>query len=336
MTVSARDVARVAGVSVSTVSRALSRPDSVSSGTLAKVLETARGLGYRPNLAARNLITGRTGAIGLVVPDIENPFFASITKGVQDRARAAGYAVVIADSDEDPSREGDLVREMSRQVDGVVLCSPRSPDGVIETLAREFPIVLVNRQCGTVSAVLVDNLGGVRLALEHLRALGHRRIAYVGGPAASWSTRARLAAAHSVVAEHPDTELIDLGSFQPYVSGGIAAADLLVASGATAVLAFNDLVAFGLLDRLHRRGVGVPHEVSVVGVDNIPMSALTSPALTSVGIPLVNCGRAGVDVLVQLLRNPGQPAGHQHDLSFQLVVRESTSPRRTNTLLGTA
>ncbi len=186
-------------------------------------------------------------------------------------------------------RLGHLVREMSRQVDGVVLCSPRSPDGVIEALAQESPIVLFNRQCAAVPAVLIDNLGGVRLALDHLRALGHRKIAYVGGPAASWSTRTRLAAARTVVAEHPDTELIDIGSFQPYVSGGIAAADLLVASGATAALAFNDLVALDLLDRLHRRGIGVPHEISVVGVDNTPMSALTSPALTSVGIPLVNC-----------------------------------------------
>lgn len=336
MSVNARDVARVAGVSVSTVSRAMSRPEDVSPETLTKVLETAAGMGYRPNLMARNLITGRTGAIGLVVPDIENPFFASVTKGVQDRARAAGYAVVIADSDEDPSREGHLVREMSRQVDGVVLCSPRSPDDVLQSLAQECPILLFNRECATLPAVLIDNLGGVRLALDHLRALGHRRIAYVGGPAASWSNRTRLAAARTVVAEHPDTELVDIGSFQPYVSGGIAAADLLVASGATAALAFNDLVALGLLNRLHRRGIGVPHEISVVGVDNIPMSALTSPALTSVGIPLVNCGRAVVDVLVQLLRHPGQPADHHHDLSFQLAVRESTSPRRVNTLLGTA
>ena len=336
MSVSARDVARVAGVSVSTVSRALTRPDDVAPETLTKVLDTARGMGYRPNLTARGLITGRIGAIGLIVPDIENPFFSSVTKGVQDRARTAGYAVVIADSNEDPSMEANLVRDMERQVDGIIMCSPRSPDAVIEELALESTIVLFNRQCGTVPGVLIDNLGGVRLALDHLRALGHRRIAYVGGPAASWSTKARLAAARSIVAEHVDTELIDLGSFQPYVSGGIAAADLLIASGATAVLAFNDLVALGLLDRLHHRGVGVPNEISVVGVDNIPMSALTSPALTSVGIPLVNCGRAGVDVLVQLLRDPDHAVAHHHDLSFQLVVRESTGPHRADTLRGTA
>ena len=330
MAVSARDVARVAGVSVSTVSRALSRPDDVAPETLAKVLDTARGMGYRPNLAARGLNTGRTGAIGLIVPDIENPFFASVTKGVQSRARAAGYTVVIADSDEDASQEADLVRDMARQVDGMVLCSPRSPDEVIEELATESTVVLVNRRCGTLPAVLIDNLEGVRLAMAHLRALGHRRIAYVGGPATSWSNGVRVAAARAIVGEHPDTELVELGSFQPYVSGGVAAADLLIASGATAVLAYNDLVAFGLLDRLHHRGVNVPGDISVVGVDNIPMSALTSPALTSVGIPLAACGRAGVDVLVGLLRQPGITPAHHHDLSFQLVVRDSTGPVSTS------
>lgn len=333
MAVSARDVARVAGVSVSTVSRALARPDEVAPETLAKVLDTARGMGYRPNLTARGLITGRTGMIGLIVPDIENPFFASVTKGVQARARAAGYAVMIADSDEDPSQEADLVKGMARQVDGIVLCSPRSPDQVIEDLALETTLVLVNRECGTVPAVLIDNLTGIRLTLDHLRALGHRTIAYVGGPVTSWSTRARLAAARAIVAEHPDTELIDLGSFQPYVSGGVAAADLVIASGATAVLACNDLVAFGLLDRLKHRGVRVPDDISVVGVDNIPMSALSSPALTSVGIPLVNCGRAGVDVLVNLIRQPGAPSTHHHDLSYQLVVRDSSGPVRQSTSL---
>lgn len=327
MAVSARDVARVARVSVSTVSRALARPQEVAPDTLAKVLETARGMGYRPNLAARGLITGRTGTIGLIVPDLENPFFASVTKGVQSRARSAGYVVIIADSDEDPSQETDLVREMSRQVDGIVLCSPRSPDSVIEELSRESTVVLVNRRCGDIPAVLIDNLDGVRQAMVHLRALGHRTIAYVGGPSTSWSNKARLSAAREVAAEHTDTELIDLGSFKPYVSGGIAAADLVIASSATAVLAYNDLVAFGLLKRFRQRGVRVPQDISVVGVDDIPMAALMSPALTSVAIPLVNCGRAGVDMLLSLVRGKTSPPTHHHDLSFQLVVRESSGPR---------
>jgi LacI family transcriptional regulator len=335
--VSARDVARVAGVSISTVSRALAKPEAVAPETLAKVLDTARGMGYSPNLAARGLITGRTGMIGLIVPDLENPFFASVTKGVQSRARDGGYAVIISDSDEDPSQEAELVRDLCKRVDGMVMCSPRAPDSVIAQLARECTLVLVNRSCADVPSVKIDNLEGIRLAMVHLRALGHRTIAYVGGPSTSWSNMARLDALGTFLAQHPDTELINLGSFQPYVSGGIAAADLVIASEATAVLAYNDLVAFGLLQRFRQRGVAVPGDMSVVGVDDLPMSALTTPSLTSVGIPLVNCGRASVDMVLSLVQHPGSPPVHHHDLSFQLAVRQSSgvvSPTFASALSG--
>ena len=336
MPVSARDVARVAGVSVSTVSRTLSRPDDVAPETRDRVLATARGMGYRPNAAARTLITGRTGNIGLVVPDVENPFFASVTKGVQQRARAAGYAILIADSDEDPSVEQDLARSLARQVDGLLLCSPRAPESVVAGLARECPLVLVNRRVGDIPAVTVDNRDGVRQALVHLRALGHRRIAYVGGPATSWSHRERLTAFLAVGEENPDMDLVDLGCFRPYVSGGVAAGDLLIASGASAALAHNDVVAFGLLERLRQRGVRVPQDISVVGTDDISVSALTSPSLTSVRLPLVSTGRAGVDVLLGLVRDPSAPPDHHHDLSVQLVVRESTGPHEPTAALRPA
>lgn len=336
MAVNARDVARVAGVSVSTVSRALSRPDDVAPETREKVLATARGMGYRPNAAARSLITGLTGNIGLVVPDLENPFFASITKGVQSRARAAGYAVFIADSDEDPSLEAELARNLAKQVDGLVMCSPRAPEALVAELGRECTMVLVNRRCGDIPAVTVDNREGVRQALVHLRALGHREIAYAGGPAGSWSNGERLQAFLDVGAEHADTRLVDLGHFQPYVSGGVAAADVAIASGATAVLAYNDVVAFGLLERLRQRGVRVPDDMSVVGTDNIAVSSLTSPALTTVGLPLVSCGRAAVDLLLSLVRDPGTPPVHHHDLTVQLVVRGSTGPRDASAALRPA
>ena len=329
MTVTARDVARVAGVSVSTVSRALAKPDDVAPATREKVLTAARGMGYLPNLAARGLVTGRTGIIGLVVPDLENPFFASVTKGVQSRARTLGYAVIIADSDEDPSQEAELVRNLSKQVDGLVLCSPRADENVIVELSLGIPMVLVNRQCGDLPTVAIDNLVGIRQAMMHLRALGHRRIAWVGGPVKSWSNTERLVALEAFTADHPDTEVVNVGSFQPYVSGGVAAGDLVIASGATAVLAFNDLVAFGLLDLFRQRGITVPADISVVGVDNIPMSALSSPPLTSVGIPLVTCGRASVDMLLGLVRDARTEPTHQHDLSFQLVVRDSSGPVRS-------
>jgi len=130
-------------------------------------------MGYLPNPAARGLITGRTSTIGLIVPDLENPFFASVTKGVQSRARVAGYCVIVADSDEDPSQEEVLARNMSKRVDGIVLCSPRAPDSVIAQLALECRLVLVNRACADIPAVAINNLMGIRQAMGHLRALGH-------------------------------------------------------------------------------------------------------------------------------------------------------------------
>ncbi len=324
----AADVARVAGVSVSTVSRALGRPESVAPGTRAKVLDAARALGYQPNAAARTLTTGRTGKICLLVPDLEASYFASVAKGVQSRALEADYAVIVADSDEDPSRETELARRLATQVDGLILCSPRGPDGALAELAAGSTTVLVGRRSGDIPAVTVDNADGVRQALDHLRALGHRRIAYVGASTA-WANGQRRDAFLAARAALPDVELLEVGGFRESISGGIAAADLVIASGATAALAYNDGVAFGLLERLRQRGLAVPDEMSVVGFDDNPLSAMTVPPLTTVAQPAVATGRAAVDVLVSLLRAPLVAPVHQHDLRVHLVVRGSTGPWRS-------
>ncbi|GAB7192685.1 LacI family DNA-binding transcriptional regulator [Kineococcus sp. NUM-3379] len=329
MGVTVRDVARAAGVSASTVSRSLSAPDVVSDETRTRVLAVARELGYRPNRAARGLITGRTGNLGLVVPDLENPFFASVTKGVQSRARATGHAVFVADSDEDAAQEVDLVHNLAKQVDGIVLCSPRASDAEIEDMAAECPLVLVNRRSGGIPSVTVDDSDGVRQTVDHLRALGHRRIAYVAGPRTSWSGRERLAALEVATAVHPDTEVVRLGHFAPNFSGGVAAADLAIASGVTAVLAYNDLVALGVCSRLAKRGVAVPERMSVVGFDDIPLAELAPPGLTTVALPRVGEGRAGVEMLIGLVdggvRAP-RGAGTSVQLPVGLVVRGTTAP----------
>lgn len=298
MVVTLRDVARAAGVSPATASRALSAPDLVAPLRREQVQRVARELGYRPNRAARELITGRTGNLCLVVPDLENPFFAAVAKGVQARARTLGYAVFVADAEEDPRMESELVAHLGSQVDGAVLCSPRMSDEDLDHLSEEVPLVLVNRQHGTLPSVVIDNADGVRQAVTHLHALGHRRIAYAGGPADSWSDGRRR-----IGLQHPShglrqVEVVDLGHFAPVFAGGVAAADLVAASGATAVLAHNDLVALGILSRLQARGIRVPDDVSVVGYDDIPAATLVSPSLTTVTVPLARLGRESVDLLV--------------------------------------
>ncbi|TDW30581.1 LacI family DNA-binding transcriptional regulator [Cryobacterium psychrophilum] len=324
MSVTIRDVARVAGVSISTVSRALANPEQVAEATRHQVQETARTMGYRPNRNARALITGRTGSIGLVVPDLENPFFGSICKGVQARARAAGYAVFIADTDEDATLEDEVVRSLGKQVDGVILCSPRGSDENVAKAAEDGALIVINRTLADISSITFDNSGGARSVMRHLVALGHRRIAYAAGPLNSWSNRERALALREYTAETAGIELVEIGNFPPVFAGGVQAADLAIASGATAIVAFNDLVAAGLVDRLRHRGLSVPGDISVAGFDNVPMSALVWPNLTTVDSPRIQMGRASVDALLDTVLGRSTAPPSNLEIPVELVVRQST------------
>lgn len=325
MAVTIRAVAKVAGVSISTVSRALSAPETVAPATRERVEQVVRELGYRPNRAASGLITGRTNCLGLVVPDLANPFFADVCKGVQERARLAGYSVFIADTDEDASLEVELVRSLAKQVDGIILASARGTDDAVARLATESPLVLLNRDLDGVDSVTFDNGAGVRSLMRHLVALGHRSIAYAGGPVGSWSSRHRGEAFLAYRSEVPDLELVELGSFSPSFAGGVQAADLAIASGVTAIVSFNDLMALGLIDRLRQRGLRVPDDLSVAGFDDIPVSTMIWPNLTTIDTPRQQIGRAGVDALLLKIRGGAEaapPRGPQ--IQVELIVRQST------------
>ncbi|TWD83303.1 LacI family transcriptional regulator [Kribbella amoyensis] len=327
MAATIRDVARLAGVSTSTVSRALSVPELVNAATRAKVQSAAASLGYAPNRAARGLITGRTGNLGLVLPDLANPFFPSVVKGVQARARAADVAVFVADTDEDDLAEIGLVRALAKQVDGLILCSPRSTDDELREIAAETTVVLVNRLVDDLPAVVFDHRDGMRQAVAHLVALGHRRIAWVGGPANSWSSEQRGAGLAAAAAAQ-GVELVEVGHFPPYYDGGMAAADQVVATGATAVITYNDLVAIGLLGRLHFRGFFVPDDLSVVGIDDIEMAAMARPTLTTVRLPKQQAGRIAVELLLSLLDIPASTERERpahRALTGELMVRDSTA-----------
>ncbi|MDX2974167.1 LacI family DNA-binding transcriptional regulator [Kribbella solani] len=326
--VTIRDVARLAGVSPSTVSRAISLPEMVNATTRTRVAAAVEQLGYEPNRAARGLITGRTGTIGLVVPDLANPFFASLTKAIQARARRHDVAVFVADTDEDPGAEAGLVRALSKQVDGIVLCSPRASDDDLAAFAADTTVVLVNRAAAGIPGVTYDNEDGMRQAVAHLVALGHRRIAWVGGPASSWSTQHRGLGLRNAT-EELHAVLVPVGNFAPTYEGGMAAADQVIATGATAVVAYNDLVAIGLLARLHSRGISVPGELSVVGVDDIAMSGMAHPALTTIRLPKQEAGWIAVELLLALLDNPDSQqgaSGTRSELHGELIVRASTGP----------
>ncbi|HEY2320092.1 MAG TPA: LacI family DNA-binding transcriptional regulator [Solirubrobacteraceae bacterium] len=325
MAASIHDVADRAEVSVATVSRSFTAPETVREATRARVLEVAGELGYRPNRAARGLITGRTGNIGLIVPDLGNPYFHGVLKGAQARARDADYAVFIADGQERATEEAALIAAMSKQVDGIVLCSSRLDPAALAALEPAPAVVLLNRRVPGLATVTVDSAGGMRQAIEHLAGLGHTRCAFVSGPRRSWSNQERLRGLRAA-ARRAGAEIVTIGPVAPQFEGGVAAAEPALASGATAVLAYNDLVAAGILSRLAALGVDVPRELSVVGFDDIALAAMLIPALTTVAAPTVRAGAAAVEALLTRLQSGTEtPPADDHELPAALVVRDSTA-----------
>jgi LacI family transcriptional regulator len=303
----------------------MSTPDLVRHDTRIRVEVAVAELGWHPNRAARGLITGRTGNLGLVVPDLTNPFFPGVVKGVQSRARESDHSLFLADTDEDPTAEADLVRAMSKQVDGLLLCSPRMSDDELRAVVGETPVVLLNRRVGRIASVTIDNVDAIRQAVAHLKALGHRRVGYVAGPRTSWSNRERLRGLRTATS-NLGVALVEVGNVAPQFAGGVAAADLVLAADVTAVIAYNDLVALGLLNRLAARGVDVPAGMSVVGFDDIVFAEMVSPALTTLAQPKEQTGRAGVDLLLQLLDDPDRAGSTRREVTSQLMVRDSTGP----------
>jgi DNA-binding LacI/PurR family transcriptional regulator len=319
------DVARAAGVSPSTVSRALSVPELVNTDTRLRIQRIAGDLGYHPNRAARGLITGRTGNIGLIVADLGNPFFPEVIKGVQSRARDFDYSVLLADTSEDPTVEVGLIRALCKQVDGIVLCSSRMSEVDLRSVTGDTVTVLLNRRVSKVPAVTIDNVEGIRQAVAHLQALGHRRVGYVAGPRTSWSNRERLRGLRAA-ASAAGLELVEVGAVAPHFAAGFAAADLVMSAGVSAVFAYNDLIALGLLNRFRAMGVAVPDRISVIGFDDIMFSEMVSPSLTTIAQPKDQLGRVGVDLLLQLLQDADPGASTRRSVVSQLVIRNSTGP----------
>lgn len=326
MAVTLADIAAELGVSTSTVSRALSNPDLVNEATRGRVQQAAARLGYQGNGLTRPRSTARRGVIGMVVPDIVNPFFPPIIKAAQSRALGKDRAIVLADLDEHPDDELGLARILRERVDGLVVVSPRATDEELTQYAELAPVVFVNRLVEGMPSVVIDNADGMYEAVEHLAALGHAQVAYLNGPKRSWSNRMRREAI-AAAATKLGVELVEFGPFEPEVQSGVRAADLVVASGVTAVVAYDDMIALGAMVRLSERGLRVGPDISVLGIDDSPMAGMAYPALTTVHVPGTEAGRIAVDTLMELIEQgrdvPG-PARMVRRLDTRLVVRSST------------
>jgi LacI family transcriptional regulator, galactose operon repressor len=335
--VTLRDVARAARVHPGTVSRALNAETRglVNEETAERVIRAAEELGYRPNPIARGLKTNRSFTVGVLVPDLTNPLFPPIVRGIEDRLGAAGYTSLIANTDNDPDRERqDFEAMRARQVDGFITATARlDRDFVSETAGLSEPIVLVNRRLEDESlpAVTVDDREGTRLAVEHVVALGHRRVAHLGGPQTMSTGHQRYLGfmeAMGAAGLEVDERATRFGVAFTEAEGARVCRELLDgAPGVTAIVAANDLLALGCYDVLTERGLRCPHDVSVVGFNDMPFADRFDPPLTTVRIPHREIGSAAAELLLERLSGPTDDAP-QIRLSPSFVARGSTAPPR--------
>ncbi len=313
------DVAVEAGVHPSTVSRVLSRPQLIGEPTRTAVHAAIHKLGYTPNRAARQLAGGRIGAIGVLVPDITNPFFAHVVRSVQQGCRRNGLTMLLADTDQREADELSEARALAGSVDGFVACSPVAATQQWLQVVGTAPLVFVNRRAKGVASVALDQQAIIELGVTHLRAAGHRSIAVVRGPHSYWSSRER----DRVVRRLPG--LVTYGPVRPDFEAGIALATVLMRSNVTGVLAFNDVQALGIVAGYRAAGRSVPRDLSVVGSDDIADAAMSDPPLTTVAAPVQQLGDAAFDLLARLLA--GAIERPEITLPVTLTVRASTLGR---------
>jgi LacI family transcriptional regulator len=332
-----RDVARVANVHPGTASRALNEATRglVNEETARRVLAAAKELGYRPNPIARGLKTNRSYTIGVLIPDLTNPLFPPILRGIEDRLEESGYTPLIANTDNDPQRERiDWQAMRARQVDGIVAATARRDHELLDEMADSgTPLVLVNRRApdSGIPSATADDRRGIHLAVEHLTGLGHTRIAHIAGPLELSTGLDRHNGFHEAMHEaglEPDARRLVVSRAFTEAEGARACAELL-GRGAdpTAIVAANDLIALGCYDAFAERGVTCPDEISVVGFNDMPFAGRFQPPLTTVRIPHYELGTAAARLMLAQLQN-GDREPAEIRLEPGLVVRGSTaSPR---------
>src|SRR4029450_1730723 len=322
------DVAARAGVSLATVSRVMNGNPSVDEALAEKVRAAAEELNYSASPLARSLVLGKTNTIAVVVPDLSNPTFHGVLHGLNRAAGRDGYHVLIADSAESVAEERILAVETRRRCDGIVLCAPRLAESALHPLLSELrPVVLVNREAGSPSTPVVaaDYRAGLSKLLDLVHGYGQRSWVYLAGPPQSASNARRLEAVRDFLDDHPDTAVEVLPCGVNFAEGYEAAEGVLTSS-ATGVLAFNDLVAMGLMNALSERGISVPGQISVVGFDDIPFARYMTPPLTTASVPVTELGEQAWHRMWDLLNNRAT----RHGVSYRPRIerRGSTGPAR--------
>jgi len=322
-------VAERAGVSTATVSRVFANPERVSEDLRRRVHQAARLLGYQPNRFARNLRVGTSMTVGVIVPDIQNPFFMGVVRGIDNVLQAAGYTLLLANSDDTPARETRMLSTLCAEgVAGIVFVPIAGrKGGYQQLLARPLPLVAVDRApVGfRVDLVTVANTEGSRRAVQHLIALGHHRIALLGGPTLHSTASERQRGYELALREAGipmRQELIRHADFRE--AGGYAGMKALlgVSRPPTAVFVANDLMTLGALRAMHEGGRRIPEDIAVVSFDDLPFAASLNPPLTAVAQPAQEIGETAAELLLARITEPNRPVRHVV-LETQLVVRAS-------------
>lgn len=318
-----KEVAKAAGVSVASASYAINGTGSVGEQTREHVLAVAEKLGYRPNQNAKAMKTGRTGTIGLVLPDLTNPFFPALAQAVIQAARGHGYSVLLTDTEGEPEAERHAIDLLAgRGVDGLVWF-PIADDGTLPPLADNIPAVVLDRALPGYDVIQADYVEGGRLAAEHLLSLGHRRIGVISGPHAASSARTRADAAVETIRRQGELAWHVPNAFALDLEPAVMAA--LDSDTATAVIAGADLIAIGTVRHLQARGLSVPADVSVMGFDDIPWAQLNNPPLSTIEMPVEEMAVEAVETLLHRIAHRGE-ARRRVVFNVALVARGSTGP----------
>ncbi|HEX3780407.1 MAG TPA: LacI family DNA-binding transcriptional regulator [Pseudonocardiaceae bacterium] len=323
-----RDVAREAGVSVSTVSRVFTRPQLFRDETRLKVHAAAAALNYSPNRNAASLTTGKTANIGLVVPNLANPFFPEMVKAAQHSAREHGLAALLADSDDSAADEEKLLHTLAKDVDGLIVFSSLLRAEQIAGIGPLGPIVFVNRNVPGHRSVLVDAPHGMTLLTQYLRNLGHTSALYLPGPENSWVAHDRLGA----LAEAAETAglALEVGPMGPgtFETGSAVAEQLVRKPLPSVVMCFNDVMALGVVARLLQLGVRIPEQISVTGWGGTKTASYSTPAVTTLAAPLAEMGTAALEQLLLAEHDPQDSEISPIRLEATLAARATTGRAR--------
>ena len=328
------DVARQAQVSKSLVSMVIRGGEGVSAKSRAAVLKAIEELNYRPNIIARSLVQRRTRILGVMIPDLRNPFFSDVVSGIQARAGELGFRVLFNTGERQPAVEESAIEGLLElRVDGLILAAPRAEDRVIANAGRWAPIVVLNRSApdDSCDSVTNDNIAGAGLAIEHCADLGHRRIALIEG-GAGIAARTRYEGYLRAMRRLGLADYILTAQGAHNEEGGRRGVQELLRAEPfpTAIFASNDLCAIGAMDALEEAGLSIPDYVSLVGFDNTTLAALRHISLTSINQPGGDMGRAAVERLFERIN--GERTTPQHDVvAPSLVVRSTTGPPRDDT-----